>query len=197
MFGLAQVIKKIKRHRVVRVGTKLIVGSEWRLADALEESEDSTKLNTVFIERLNLTIRQGCAYLRRRSPCHARKKRALDDHLELFRCFYNFARPHSGSSAPQEGSKPSTRDRARPAGRVGRCRGDTSPSCEPGSSDEQLAKAFYNATVGESDPAACVAWRTASRLCSSGMTRPCPLAVVFDPYVLHSVITQTRPVMIT
>ena len=92
---LAQVIKKIRRNRVVRVGTKLIVGSEWRLVDALEESEDSTKLNTAFIERLNLTIRQGCAYLRRRSPCHARKKRTLADHLELFRCFYNFVRPHS------------------------------------------------------------------------------------------------------
>ncbi len=75
---LAQVIKKIRRNRVVRVGTKLVVGSEWRLADALAESEDSTKLNTSFIERLNLTIRQGCAYLRRRSPCHARKKRTLD-----------------------------------------------------------------------------------------------------------------------
>lgn len=79
----------------MRVGTKLIVGSEWRLADALEESEDSTKLNTAFIERLNLTIRQGCAYLRRRSPCHARKGQTLDDHLELFRCFLNFVRPRS------------------------------------------------------------------------------------------------------
>ena len=92
---LAQVIKKIRCNRVVQVGTKLIVGSEWRLADALVEPEDSTKLNTSFIERLNLTIRQGCAYLRRRSPCHARKKRTLDDHLELFRAFYNFVRPHS------------------------------------------------------------------------------------------------------
>ena len=92
---LAQVIKKIRCNRVVRVGTKLIVGSEWRLADALEESEDSTKLNTALIERLNLTIRQGCAYLRRRSPCHVRKRQTLDDHLELFRCFYNFVRPHS------------------------------------------------------------------------------------------------------
>lgn len=91
---LAQVIKKIKRNRVVRVGTKLIVGTEWRLADALRESENSTKLNTAFIERLNLTIRQGCPYLRRRSPCHARKKKTLDDHLEIFRCFDNFARPH-------------------------------------------------------------------------------------------------------
>jgi transposase-like protein/IS1 family transposase len=91
----AQVIKKIKQNRVVKVGTKLVVGSEWRLEDALEGSEDSTKLNTAFIERLNLTIRQGSAYLNRRSPCHARKKRTLDDHLELLRFHYNFCRPHS------------------------------------------------------------------------------------------------------
>ncbi|MFT7670528.1 MAG: transposase-like protein [Planctomycetota bacterium] len=91
----AQVIKKIKQNRVVKVGTKLVIGSEWRLEDALEASEDSTKMNTAFIERLNLTIRQGSAYLNRRSPCHARKKRTLDDHLELLRFHYNFCRPHS------------------------------------------------------------------------------------------------------
>jgi hypothetical protein len=91
----AQVIKKIKQNRVVKVGTKLVIGSEWRLEDALEASEDSTKLNTAFIERLNLTIRQGSAYLNRQSPCHARKKQTLDDHLELLRFHYNFCRPHS------------------------------------------------------------------------------------------------------
>jgi IS1 family transposase len=91
----AQVIKKIKQNRVVKVGTKLMIGSEWRLEDALEASEDLSKLNTAFIERLNLTIRQGSAYLNRRSPCHARKKRTLEDHLELLRCHYNFCRPHS------------------------------------------------------------------------------------------------------
>jgi hypothetical protein len=91
----AQVIKKIKCNRVVKVGTKLVIGSEWRLEDALGASEDSTRLNTAYIERLNLTIRQGSAYLNRRSPCHARKKRTLDDHLDLLRCHYNFCRPHS------------------------------------------------------------------------------------------------------
>jgi IS1 family transposase len=90
----AQVIKKIKRNRVARVGSKLVIGSELMLEDALHESEDSTKLNTAFIERLNLTIRRGSAYLNRRSPCHARKKRTLNDHLELLRCYYNFCRPH-------------------------------------------------------------------------------------------------------
>ena len=32
------------------------------------KSEDSEHLNTSFVERLNLTIRQGSAYLRRCSP---------------------------------------------------------------------------------------------------------------------------------
>jgi hypothetical protein len=60
----------------------------------LRDSEDSSKLNTSFIERLNLTIRQGSAYLFRRTICHARWKERLEDHLELLRCHYNFVRPH-------------------------------------------------------------------------------------------------------
>jgi transposase-like protein/IS1 family transposase len=90
-----EVIKKIRKNRVVKVGTRLILGSEWKLRDALERSEDSTKLNTSFIERLNLTIRQGCAFLNRRSPCHARSRERLVQHLELLRFHYNFMRPHS------------------------------------------------------------------------------------------------------
>jgi len=60
----------------------------------LRNSEDSSKLNTSFIERLNLTIRQGSAYLGRRTICQARWKEHLEDHIELFRCYYNFIRPH-------------------------------------------------------------------------------------------------------
>jgi IS1 family transposase len=92
---LGQVIKKIRQNRVVKVGTRLILGTEQRLRDAIERSEDSSKLNTSFIERLNLTIRQGSAYLNRRSPCHARSRARLVEHLELLRCYYNFMRPHS------------------------------------------------------------------------------------------------------
>ena len=112
---LVQVIKKVKRHRVIRVGTELIVGTEWRLGDALEASEDSGKVNTSFVERLNLTIRQGSAYLHRRSPCHARKKRTLDEHLELLRCHYNFIRRHSALRFGRE-----TRTQAMQAGLVSR-----------------------------------------------------------------------------
>src|SRR4030095_7661812 len=40
----------------------------------VRDSEDSSKLNTSFVERLNLTIRQGSAYLSRRTICQARWK---------------------------------------------------------------------------------------------------------------------------
>ena len=46
-------------------------------------------------ERHNLIIRQGCAYLRRKTPNHARDLRTLREQLELFQCYYNFIRPHS------------------------------------------------------------------------------------------------------
>ena len=70
------------------------IGSASRLTDALLTSEDSATLNTSFVERLNLTIRQGSAYLHRRSPCHARRADQLRGHVELLRCYYNFIRPH-------------------------------------------------------------------------------------------------------
>jgi len=97
VFGLAcvygQVIKTRRNDRVVRVERRAVIGAG-RLGQALRNSEDSAKLNTSFVERLNLTIRQGSAYLGRRTICQARCKGRLEDHLELLRCYYNFVRPH-------------------------------------------------------------------------------------------------------
>ena len=70
------------------------MGAAWRFEDTLQHSEDSSTVNTSFIERLNLTIRQGSAYLSRRTLSHARSEEKLDAHLELLRCHYNFVRPH-------------------------------------------------------------------------------------------------------
>ncbi len=97
LFGSAcvygQVLKTRRNNRVVRVERRVKIGTS-RLQAALLESEDSATLNTSFVERLNLTIRQGSAYLRRRSPCHARGADQLRGHVELLRCYYNFIRPH-------------------------------------------------------------------------------------------------------
>jgi hypothetical protein len=90
----AQVVKTLRDNRVVKVVQKLIIGTPERLRQALFRSEDSTTVNTSFIERLNLTARQCCGYLGRRRLSHARGEEHLTEQLELVRCFYNFIRPH-------------------------------------------------------------------------------------------------------
>ena len=89
-----QVIKTRRNDHIVKVERRIVLGGDWRLEQALRDSEDSVKLNTSFVERLNLTIRQGSAYLGRRTICQARWKERLEDHLELFRSYYSFSRPH-------------------------------------------------------------------------------------------------------
>ena len=83
LFGSAcvygHVLKTRRNDRVVRVERRRRIGTAGRLKAARWESEDSETLHTSFVERLNLTIRQGSAYLRRRSPCHW----AADHNMEL------------------------------------------------------------------------------------------------------------------
>ena len=79
LFGSAcvsgQVLKTRRNDRGVRVERRRRIGTAGRLKAALWESEDSETLYTSFVERLNLTIRHGSAYLRRRSalPCPWRR----------------------------------------------------------------------------------------------------------------------------
>lgn len=99
----AQVVKTRRKDRVVKVERKRVVGTQTRLEEALFNSEDSSTINTSFIERHNLTIRQGSSYLGRRTACpplsgracHARDRDHLDGNMALLMCHYNFIRPHS------------------------------------------------------------------------------------------------------
>ena len=89
-----QVIKTRRNNRVIRVERAPKIGTPSQLAAALLESEDSETLNTSYVERLNLTLRQELAYLQRRSPAHARCDGRLGEDLALVQCHYNFIRPH-------------------------------------------------------------------------------------------------------
>ena len=89
-------VKTWRNDRVIKVERRPVVGTQRRLDEALERSQDSVRLNTAYIERLNLTLRRSVSYLARRSPGHARCSRRLSHQLELARCHYNFLRPHAG-----------------------------------------------------------------------------------------------------
>ena len=71
-----QVIKTRRNDRVVRVKRKVMIGAG-QLNQALRDSEDSEKLNTSFVELLNLTLRQSSGYLGRRSLARLPQLEAL------------------------------------------------------------------------------------------------------------------------
>ncbi len=89
-----QVLKMRRNDRIVKVERRALIGAASRFEEALNNSEDFSTLNTSYIERLNLTIRQSSAYLLRRTFSHARSKEKLEEHRELLRYYYNFVRPH-------------------------------------------------------------------------------------------------------
>jgi IS1 family transposase len=89
-----QVIKTRRENRVIRVDRKLLLGTPAELEESLFHSEDSKTLNTSFVERHNLTIRESCSYLDRRTPSHARRSEFLEDQMALVMLYYNFVRPH-------------------------------------------------------------------------------------------------------
>jgi len=97
-----QVIKERRNNRVSQIDRRLLIGSSPQLKRLLIDSEDSETLNTSFIERHNLTIRQGSSYLNRRTICYARYNEYLEDQVALLQCYYNFIRLHQALIFGQE-----------------------------------------------------------------------------------------------
>src|SRR5947209_2410036 len=103
------------------------LGTEDALRDALQGLGFSGRLNTAFIERVNLTVRHGIASLARRTWATAQQSPHLLAHLEWWRAYYHFVRPHEAlrvqlaQPRAREGSRLAQRYRQRtPAMAAGR-----------------------------------------------------------------------------
>ncbi len=90
-----QVKKSYRRRKLVRVSRVMRLGTEDALKAALQSLGFSGRLNTAFIERVNLTIRHGIAALARRSWATAQQSPPLLAHLEWWRAYYHFVCPHA------------------------------------------------------------------------------------------------------
>jgi transposase InsO family protein len=71
------------------------LGTEAALKAALQRLGLSGRLNTAFIERVNLTVRHGVAALARRTWATAQQSPQLLANLEWWRAYYHFVRPHT------------------------------------------------------------------------------------------------------
>jgi IS1 family transposase len=89
-----QVQKVYRRRKVVRVTYVMRCGTREQLRTALQRIGLSGRLNTAFVERVNLTIRQSVSALVRRTWSTAQEAPQVLAHLEWWRGYYHFVRPH-------------------------------------------------------------------------------------------------------
>jgi IS1 family transposase len=94
----AQVVKKTRRRRVVEVSHRVLLGTQAAVDRVL--APFGWKINTAFVERLNLSLRQRVAPIRRRSATSCKGEEGLSHPLILFQVYHNFVLAHASLRLP-------------------------------------------------------------------------------------------------
>src|SRR5215475_3911969 len=94
----AQVIKLVRRRRLVRVSHRVVFGTLEAVNAVL--APHGWQINTAFVERINLTIRQHVAAVGRRVSTLCQGEDGVRQQLALYHCYYNFCLPHASLRQP-------------------------------------------------------------------------------------------------
>ncbi len=94
----AQVIKTVRRRRLVRVRHRVVFGTLETVNAVLAPL--GCQINTAFIERLNLTIRQHVAAVGRRVSTLCKGEDGIQQQLALYHVYDNFCLPHASVRQP-------------------------------------------------------------------------------------------------
>ena len=94
----AQVIKTVRRRRLVRVHQRVVFGTREAIQQVLAAC--GWQIQTAFIERLNLSIRQHIAAVGRRVTTLCKGKDGVRQQLVLYQVYYNFCLPHASLRQP-------------------------------------------------------------------------------------------------
>jgi IS1 family transposase len=94
----AQVVKTVRRRRLVGVTHRVVFGSLEAINHVLAPL--GWHINTAFVERINLTIRQHVAAVGRRVSTLCKGEDGLRQQLALYHCYYNFCLPHASLCQP-------------------------------------------------------------------------------------------------
>jgi IS1 family transposase len=94
----AQVIKTVRRRRLVSVKHRVVFGTLERVNQVLAAC--GWQINTAFVERLNLTIRQHVAAVGRRVTTLCKGEAGLRQQLAFYHVYYNFCLPHASVRLP-------------------------------------------------------------------------------------------------
>jgi len=94
----AQVVKTVQRRRLVRVSHRVVFGTLEAVNAVLAPL--GCQINTAFIERLNLALRQHVAAIGRRVATLCKGEDGLRQQLALFQTYHNFCLPHTSLREP-------------------------------------------------------------------------------------------------
>jgi IS1 family transposase/transposase-like protein len=94
----AQVVKSYRRRRIVGVTHRLIFGAAETIEAIL--AKRGWKINTAFIERLNLDFRQHVAAIGRRVNTLCKHEAGLRQQVAIFHTYHNFVLPHASLRIP-------------------------------------------------------------------------------------------------
>jgi transposase-like protein len=94
----AQVVKSYRRRRVIRVRHRVVFGTVAGVHRVLAAT--GWQINTAFIERVNLSIRQHVAAIGQRVTALCKGEAGLHQQLALYHTYYNFCLPHTSLRLP-------------------------------------------------------------------------------------------------
>jgi IS1 family transposase len=89
----ATVHKERQKGRVVSVTTRIVYGRKEEIQALLDAVKQ--KINTSFVERINLTLRHLASRLHRKTLCFSKEREYLVYHLHLVLTYYHFTRYHA------------------------------------------------------------------------------------------------------
>jgi IS1 family transposase len=94
----AQVVKTVRRRRLIRVRHRVVCGTLEAIQQVLAAC--GWQINTAFIERITLSIRQHVAAIGRRVTTVCKHEDGLRQQLVLYHVYYNFCLPHASLRVP-------------------------------------------------------------------------------------------------
>src|SRR5713101_2702414 len=94
----AQVVKTVRRRRLVAVTHRVVFGTLEAVNQVLAPC--GWQINTAFVERINLTIRQHVAAVGRRVSTLCKGEDGMRQQLAVFHCSDNFCWPHARVRQP-------------------------------------------------------------------------------------------------
>jgi IS1 family transposase len=98
MLRYAQVVKTVRRRHLVAVTHRVVFGTLEAVQQVL--ATYGWQINTAFVERLTLSLRQHVAAIGRRVSTLCKGEDGLRQQLGLYHVYYNFCLPHASLRHP-------------------------------------------------------------------------------------------------